>query len=210
MRLFTLRGIEIRCDFLVLLVIPLMLLLDAGETLLVALLCLTLHELAHTVIARAWGYDIVSIEIQPFGFVARMGSGFHSAASELAVAAAGPIASLLLAMATAALMYYFPALFAPLSHFLRFNTTLALVNLIPALPLDGGRMLRCLLSRPLRPRLAVLVTAWLGVLLGAGLCALGIVAWGRRPTSPSPSWACFCCWARCGSCGTCPARISQP
>lgn len=181
MRLFTLRGIAIRCDFLVLLVVPLLLLLDAGETLLVALACLTLHELAHTVIARAWGYDVVAIEIQPFGFVARMGSGFHSTASELAVAAAGPAASLLLATATAAVMYHFPALFAPLSYFLRFNLMLALVNLIPALPLDGGRMLRCLLARLLRPRLAMLLTAWLGVLLGAGLCAVAVLAWQQAP-----------------------------
>ena len=54
------------------------------------------------------------------------------------------------------------------------NLSLSAVNLLPAWPLDGGRALSSLLSRPLSVRRARRVTAWVGLLLGGALLALGV------------------------------------
>ena len=67
--------------------------------------------------------------------------------------------------------YLMPQTARALGYFLLINLSLACFNLLPALPLDGGRMLRAILSNFLRPRAATLVTGWLGVGIGAAMLA---------------------------------------
>ena len=191
MRLLCLGKTEIRCDPFCFLLLPVLLALGAVSSLLTALLSLTLHELSHTMCAHALGYTIGSVEIQPFGFVARMTSRFHSALSELLIAAAGPLCSLILAMAFAGILYFFPALEAGLAPFLSFNLILGLMNLLPALPLDGGRILRALLCMVMRPRSATLVAAWLGIGLGAAMGLLGVLAFSTTQNLTLPLMGLF-------------------
>lgn len=105
------------------------------------------HEAAHAAAATVLGYRVREIELLPFGGVARVdGLAEAGAACEIIMAAAGPLASLVLAAVLYCAGSYFPAWTGQLDFYLKTNLTLALFNLLPALPLDGGRILRALLS----------------------------------------------------------------
>ena len=108
------------------------------------------------------------VQLQPFGFVARLerAGGWDG----LAIAAAGPFSLLMTGgMRSVKDLGSLPFLAA----FGQANLSIALLNLLPALPLDGGRMLRCLLQPYLSPRACIRVCAGLGLLAGAGLLLLG-------------------------------------
>ena len=144
-----------------------------GE-LLLGFFALTLHEASHGLIARALGYRLSSIEIMPFGGVARITGAALSPQSEFAIALAGPVCSLVIAAGAGLALYLLPLYNLQLQRFLQINLSLAILNLLPALPLDGGRMLRALLQNVLRPRHATQLTAWLGVLFGAAMIGFSV------------------------------------
>lgn len=100
------------------------------------------HEIAHAAVARILGLKVREIELLPFGGVARI-DGLSEAGSktEAVIAAAGPLASLLLAAIAA------PGLASPqwgdmTRFYVETNIALAVFNMLPALPLDGGRIVR--------------------------------------------------------------------
>jgi Zn-dependent protease/predicted transcriptional regulator len=124
---------------------------------LVAMLCffasLLLHELAHSIVARRMGLPISGITLFLFGGVAELDSEPQSPRVEFWVALAGPAMSLslalgfwLLALLTAQVGSVRP-LTEILSYLAVINLILAVFNLIPAFPLDGGRVLRSILWR---------------------------------------------------------------
>lgn len=146
-----------------------------GE-LLQAFLALTMHESFHAIAAHMLGYRIESVELLPFGGVARMQGGqFASPRAEFCIAMAGPVCNFIVAGAAAIAVRGLPALEYHLQYFITANLALALFNLLPALPLDGGRMLRAILLRAMRPRAATLLTAWLGVACAAVLLGLSVL-----------------------------------
>jgi Zn-dependent protease/CBS domain-containing protein len=110
--------------------------------------CLLLHELGHAVVARREGMVIDGITLWVFGGVARFKGRFPSACAEFRIAIAGPAVSLVLGLvfiATAGLLAL-PAAVDGVVHWLGvINLTLLAFNLLPALPLDGGRVLRAAL-----------------------------------------------------------------
>ena len=172
MTLFYVRATQVRIHPL----LPLLLLGAAvfgmlGE-MMQALLALSLHESFHGIAAYALGYQVESVELLPFGGVARIENHAFSNRAEFVVAMAGPLCNFVVAGILAVVMLHVPAARLPLNYFLYANLSLALFNLLPALPLDGGRMLRALLSSVLRPRKATLIAAWAGLLLGGALLAL--------------------------------------
>lgn len=112
---------------------------------------LLLHEMAHSVVARHYGIEIKGITLFLFGGVAELEAEPRSASVELLVAIAGPIMSLLLAIgfwilaeASTVLVTSDP-LTELLSYLAMINLILAVFNLVPAFPLDGGRVLRAFL-----------------------------------------------------------------
>jgi len=118
----------------------------------IGLLCsIVFHETAHSLVARRYEIPIRGITLFVFGGVAEMDSEPPSPKSELLMAAAGPAASLLLAgvffilMALAAAWNGPQAVQGTLWYLGYINGMLALFNLVPAFPLDGGRMLRAAL-----------------------------------------------------------------
>lgn len=119
--------------------------------LLLLFLCVVAHEVAHTVVALRIGVPITGIILYPFGGVARLGRR-PSAAEELRIAAAGPSASLgigLLLVPVAIPSLSAPGLdgIAAVAALLAWaNLIVAGFNLLPAFPLDGGRMLRAALA----------------------------------------------------------------
>ena len=112
---------------------------------LMAFASVLLHELGHAIVARKLGVHVSGIELGFFGGAAKMENMPRKADHELAIAAAGPAVSLLLGGAGLGL--------AALTHISLFaligwtNLVIAGFNLIPALPMDGGRILRALLTR---------------------------------------------------------------
>lgn len=107
------------------------------------------HELAHSLVGRANGIVIESITLFIFGGVARMAGEVPRPGAELKMAAAGPIASLLIGGLFAGLWFLLPDVAEPLGIMILWlaimNGVLAVFNLIPGFPLDGGRVFRSLL-----------------------------------------------------------------
>jgi len=104
-----------------------------------------LHELGHSVVALRYRIPVLSITLFVFGGLARIGREARRPWQEFAIAVAGPVTSLLLA----ALFFLLARPFAPdsvvgaMSGWLgEINLLLALFNLVPGFPLDGGRILR--------------------------------------------------------------------
>ncbi len=108
-----------------------------------------LHELGHAVIARRYGVHVSGIELSFFGGAAKMVQMPRSADHEIAIAAAGPVVSLMLAGAGLGLggLLHASSLGWLLGTIGWINLVLAGFNLIPALPMDGGRILRAVLTR---------------------------------------------------------------
>lgn len=109
-----------------------------------------LHELTHALIARRYGMPIRGITLFIFGGVAELHNEPTNAKAEFLMAIGGPIASIMLGMvllisAKTGEPTLSPAVFGVLNYLGILNVILALFNLIPAFPLDGGRMLRAAL-----------------------------------------------------------------
>lgn len=135
-----------------------------------------LHEAAHVVAARSYGLTVRELELLPFGGVARIEDldlATLDPGVETAVALAGPLENLALAGVAWLLAGYGVWNVSLAGLFLRANLTLALFNLLPALPLDGGRVLRAHLSLRLPWRQATDIAARLGQAVGALLICLG-------------------------------------
>jgi len=144
------------------------------------------HELSHAFMARAHGLDARRITLFVFGGVAQIGAEAEKPADEFRIAIIGPLTSLLIAGVLAAVSLSLHPGFDPeLDPSLRIlpgvwgvlavvNLALAVFNLVPAFPLDGGRVLRAGLWKGLRDRAkatrwsATLGKAFAFALIGAG------------------------------------------
>jgi Zn-dependent protease len=115
--------------------------------------CLILHELAHSLVARRFGLGVGGITLFIFGGVAELDEEPASPTSEFWIAIAGPVMSLglaglgYLALRSLQMTGMSVPLQAVLEYLALVNIILALFNLIPAFPLDGGRVLRAALWR---------------------------------------------------------------
>ena len=127
------------------------------------------HEAAHLLTAKVLGYQVREVEVLPFGAVARVENlSEASSFNEIMIAAAGPLASFGLAALSYLGMKEFIFWRAALFFYCQVNLMLAGFNLIPALPLDGGRILRAFLSHKISYREATRAV----VFLGYGIIAL--------------------------------------
>ena len=152
----------------------------AGALLLFA--SVLLHELSHAVVAREFGIEMRGITLFIFGGVAEMTDEPPSAQSEFQVAIAGPVASLLLAFLFAGLTWAAFAAELPLAllvvtiYLAILNAVLAVFNLVPAFPLDGGRVLRSVLWFFWNDlKRATRITSFLGSGFGLFLILFGVV-----------------------------------
>lgn len=149
---------------------------------LVILVIIFVHEMAHTLVARGFGIPVKEIELYPFGGVARTEGLLEiEPGIERKIAWAGPLANFL--MVALALTFYSNRLYlGPWNEetaifFIRANLFLAFFNLIPALPLDGGRILRSVLSDRYNYRNATVIAVRLGKVLSVFVFAGGLVLW---------------------------------
>lgn len=129
--------------------------------------CVLLHELGHALMARRFGIGTVDITLYPIGGVARLTRMPRAPGAELLIALAGPAVNVIILMGLAGLGLlgvFGPVWAASLAGnfavtLMVMNLILAAFNLIPAFPMDGGRVLRALL------------TGWLGRLRATAIAA---------------------------------------
>ncbi|HEX2691773.1 MAG TPA: site-2 protease family protein [Kofleriaceae bacterium] len=136
-----------------------------------------LHELGHALVARRLGVHVSGIELSFFGGAAKMMQMPRSADHEIAIAAAGPAVSLMLGGAGLGLgmLLDVPLLGSLFSTIGQINLVLAGFNLIPALPMDGGRILRALLSRKMDFVRATDVSVQVARVVAVGFGILGLL-----------------------------------
>jgi len=144
---------------------------------------LLFHELSHSVVARRKNVVVEGITLFLFGGMARTKGEARTPGDEFMIAGVGPLASLILAagfwaIAEAALRFGWPeAVFAISSYLGLLNLALALFNLLPGFPLDGGRLFRAVMWRITRDyRKATRVATTGGRWIGYGLIAWGLLS----------------------------------
>ncbi len=139
-----------------------------------------LHELGHAVVARRNGVEIEEIDLWLLGGVARMAGYPKTAGAELRFAIAGPAVTLVIAAFFAALALALPssspaALRAIVEYQAFVNLAILVFNLLPAFPLDGGRVARALIwGRIDDVERATGIAATIGRGFGFAMIALGI------------------------------------
>jgi Zn-dependent protease len=142
--------------------------------------CLIVHEVSHSLMARRYGIRVRGITLFMFGGVAEIEGEVPTPAREFAVALVGPLTSIALGGVAGVAAFGAHALGwtvgeAVLLTLSLVNLGVALFNLIPGLPLDGGRLLRASMWRVTGDRgRATRLSSGIGVLAGVGLAALGV------------------------------------
>ncbi len=152
-----------------------MCMLGLQRVLAVGVAVLTLHELAHALVARILGFQIVSMELMPFGACARLEGmreelGWRGAV----IALAGPLMNALLVVLAMAGVGsgWVPRVDALL--FVRVNLVLMAFNLLPVLPLDGGRILYALCAGRFGKERCLRIFSRAGEAVGLAVIALGV------------------------------------
>ena len=144
------------------------------------------HELAHSMLAKSKGIKINSITLLIFGGISSMEEETPDPKVELPMAAIGPLTSLAVGIVCIALMYFFNEAFAgnpPVAGLFVFmfgylgilNVFLFGFNLLPAFPMDGGRVLRAFLARSMPLNQATRIAADVGKVFAVLFGIFGIV-----------------------------------
>jgi len=146
--------------------------------------CVLLHEFGHALAARRYGIPTPTITLLPIGGVAQLQRMPEEPGEEMVVAAAGPLVNVVIAGALylavgggadlSALAHLEEQHYGMMNKLLGVNVFLVLFNLIPAFPMDGGRMLRALLAMRMPYATATRAAATVGQTLAFGFGLMGL------------------------------------
>ena len=132
-------------------------------------LCVLLHEFGHAIAAKAFGINTPDITLLPIGGVARLERMPEKPSQELIVALAGPAVNVAIALGLFVAVGFGGVMDAEnperggmLVQLMRINVWLVLFNLLPAFPMDGGRVVRALLATRLNYARATQIAATIG------------------------------------------------
>ncbi len=147
--------------------------------------CVVLHELGHAIAARRYGIKTPRITLLPIGGVAELERMPEKPSEEIFVALAGPLVNVIIA---AVLVLFFRGQFDPdvlasmenptlgfAARLVAVNVVLVLFNLIPAFPMDGGRVLRALLAMRYPRVRATQIAGTIGQIAAFAFGFLGLV-----------------------------------
>lgn len=192
--------LEVHITFFLILLFFLLMYLGRGESLLTALMgcvlvlaifgCVVLHELGHALTARRYGIKTRDITLYPIGGVARLERMPKKPVHELWVALAGPAVNVVIALILAVVVFGTGS-WLPLTkenvqsvadvpfwqELMLVNIFLVLFNLLPAFPMDGGRVLRALLAMVFPYSRATVVAALCGQAMALVFAIVGLMIW---------------------------------
>ncbi len=140
------------------------------------------HELSHCLVARAFGLPVRRVLLYPLGGFSEIEKEAPTPAREFLVAAAGPAISLVLAAVGYGLSRLIPfgTAHVLVTQLMWANLLVGLFNLLPGLPLDGGRMLRAGIWKVShRPDAATIGAAWTGRVIAAALLIVPFALFAR-------------------------------
>ena len=188
---FHIGKAEVRLSIGVLPLFAALIALGEGKAFALSLTALLIHECAHLIAARNLGFRVLRFSFYPFGAVMQFDSLCAAQNSEWIVSLAGPLGSLAAASAAGLAAHAIPMLEETLDLFVHTNAALTLLNLLPAYPLDGGRiarslLLRCVSEQGSRRILFAFTAAVSLLMLGFGIwCILnGLPAWTLPAIAP--------------------------
>lgn len=131
-----------------------------------------LHEYGHALKAEKLGYKINNISLMPYGAVVNGAIEGLSYKDEITVALAGPFANLFISAMFVCLWWLIPESYPYTDTVVFSNVSVAAINLLPAYPLDGGRIISAMLSQLLNRKTAMLLIRMSGIIIGAALAGL--------------------------------------
>ncbi len=138
------------------------------------------HECAHAMAARRYGFALDRLVLMPYGAVLSGDISGIGRRQELSVLLAGPLANALTALGFAALWWLYPETYPYTEAAAQVSLSLFVVNLLPAYPLDGGRVLHLALA-PLGERRARLLCRVVTLVIAAGIAAYFVWTCFSRP-----------------------------
>lgn len=193
-KILTISGTDIYLQPAILLYILYVIFIGHGEFMLLSTISIILHELAHAITSTLMGAPPQSLELTPLGAVMRLDDERQLQPIKRAVMLlSGPLLSFALCMIAYRLtrLHMMPQDIGR-SLFLA-NLSILLINLIPALPLDGGRILTLILEAFLPVRISHLIMKCIGNILGVVFILLNIyLSWRRGGWNLSLAFAgCF-------------------
>lgn len=144
-------------------------------------LSILLHELSHSLVAKARGIEVTGITLFVFGGVSNLGREAESAGEEFWIAIVGPLTSLLIGVVFAvlwiALRSPYPEASSVAGYLASINAVIAVFNMLPGFPLDGGRVFRSIVWARNRNLLrATRTAAKTGEFVAYGLMAVGAIS----------------------------------
>lgn len=159
--------------------------LEGVSFILALFFCVVLHELGHALTARKFGIKTRSISLLPIGGVAAIEKMPDDPREEILIALAGPVVSLGIALGLWMLLTISGSLVSVeemgvvggpfLQRLMIVNLIIAIFNLVPAFPMDGGRVFRALLSMRMETVKATRVAAGIGQFIAILFAALGLM-----------------------------------
>ncbi len=148
--------------------------------------CIVLHELGHALTARHFGIRTRSITLSPLGGIAQLERMSHNPWEEFCIAIAGPLVNVVIACVLGAgllaglafdgqILETLPGSFVGL--LLLVNIVMVVFNMIPAFPMDGGRVLRAILSSSMGLLQGTRVAVTVGTVFAALIGLVGLFVW---------------------------------
>lgn len=156
---FHIAGVKVCAGFSFFVVLIIFLILDPTGAASMVVLSALWHEAAHIAVMRALGVRLVSVSLRAFGVgitTAGLNTGY---AADMLIAAAGPISNMFLGLAA------FFIFGARAQMFMLINMVMAVFNLLPVYPLDGGRILKGFAHRVMSEERARVLSWWVSLLM---------------------------------------------
>lgn len=139
-------------------------------------LALFFHEYAHYFVAKKLGYSLNKFSIAPYGACLNYKEKQFEKNDEIKIAFAGPILNLILVGVCIAFWWIFPTTYAVTYQFVEQNLFLAIFNLFPIYPLDGGRIFVAICSKKLGRKKAIVVVQIINITLSVLFFALFVIS----------------------------------